>query len=490
MGGLLVRLARTSAAYQASDLLAKVLAVATLPLYTRYVSPGGYGVAETLLTGVILWSIFLRLGLGEAFVRFYFDHPEGGERERLARTAVAAVAAVTTVACAIAGALAGPLSEVVLGYRDATVMGIAVVGLWAFTNLEMAYALLRVDERWRAILVASASNVLITVALTATLVVGARAGARGLLAGNFGGSTVIVLALWVHLRGRVSLRPRREGMGGLLRFGLPTVPADAGVYALNVIDRAVLFRTQSHAAAGLYSLAVKLATVVTVAVRGFQYAWPPLAYSVSDDAQASRLYATVTTYYTLATGIVVAAVVLLGRWGVRLLAAPRFYGAHRALPWLALGWALYGLFLILVAVAGRARVTTRNFPAALCGLVVNVGLLALLVGPLGIAGAGIALCGSYLVMLLVMHLLTRRLFAVSFEWGRLALLVAVLAGISVGGELALPPSGAGGLAGRAAALAAIPVVLILLGFLGPQERRALRAAWSRARLALRGDGTG
>ena len=48
---------------------------------------------------------------------------------------------------------------------------------------------------------------------------------------------------------------------------------------------------------------------------------------------------------------------LLGRWVVRLLAAPAFFGAHEALPWLALGWALYGLYLVLVIVAGRAMVT-------------------------------------------------------------------------------------------------------------------------------------
>ena len=82
------------------------------------------------------------------------------------------------------------------------------------------------------------------------------------------------------------------------------------------------------------------------------------------DEEAARLYSIVTTYYALATGVVVCGVALLGRWMVRLLAAPRYFGAHTALPWLALGWALYGLFLVFLAIAGRARVTTRNLPAA------------------------------------------------------------------------------------------------------------------------------
>ena len=52
------------------------------------------------------------------------------------------------------------------------------------------------------------------------------------------------------------------------------------MFALNVIDRAYLLRADSPAAAGLYAVAVKLATAVIVAVRGFQLAWPPLAYSI------------------------------------------------------------------------------------------------------------------------------------------------------------------------------------------------------------------
>jgi O-antigen/teichoic acid export membrane protein len=162
----------------------------------------------------------------------------------------------------------------------------------------------------------------------------------------------------------------------------------------------------------------------------------------------------------LVTGLVVAGFTLLGRWVVRLLAAPSFFAAHEALPWVALGWALYGLFLVFVTIAGRAKVTTRTFPAAAAGLAVNVAGLVVLVGPLGIAGAGIALCASYLAMLVVVHLLTRRLFAVPFQWARLGKIVTIVAGVSIAGELLLPTAGLAGFAARAAFLAAIPVLLV------------------------------
>ncbi|HWW89808.1 MAG TPA: lipopolysaccharide biosynthesis protein [Solirubrobacteraceae bacterium] len=479
MLGYLKRLVSTGAAYQFGDILAKGIALLTLPLYTHHLSPDAYGAAEALLTAVILASILLRVGVGEAFIRFYFDDRDPERRARIARTATATVAWTTTVAALAVVALAGPLSRLLLNFDDPLLIDCAALGLWAFTNLEMAYAQLRVDERSRTYVLASGANVGMTVVFTIALVVFAHQGARGLLLGNFGASAVVVLGLWWVLRRRFSLRVRLGDLRAMLRFGLPTVPADASVYALQVVDRFYLFRVYSHGAAGLYAVAIKLATVVFVAVRGFQYAWPPLAYSIESDTEAARLYSLVTTYYALATGVVVCGVALLGRWMVMLLAAHRFFGAHRALPWLALGWALYGLYLVFVVIAGRARITSRILPAAAVGLAVNVALLVLLVprsgANLGIAGAGLALCGAYVAMLVIMYLLTRGLFKVGFEARRLIQLTSILAGVAVSGELLLPSHGPGGLSLRVAWLALVPALLLLTGFFHEHEREQFRA---------------
>lgn len=479
----LKRLLRTGAAYQAAELIAKAIALITLPIYTRHVDRAGYGAYQALFTAVILASILLRAGIGEAFVRFYFNDQDRARRERVARSATAAVAWSTTLAALLCVVFASDLSRLLLGSSRPTLLDAAVLGLWAFTNLEMAYAQLRVDERAATYLKASGANVALTVALTVGLVVFAGQGARGLLLGNFGASALVVLALWWVLRRRFSLRVRIADLRPMLAFGLPTVPADASVYALQVADRLFLYRDYSPAAAGEYSVALQLATVVFVFVRGFQYAWPPLAYSVRREQDAARLYALVATYFALLTGVVVSAVVLLGRYLVRLLAAAEYGGAYRALPWLALAWSLYGLYLVMIAITARARNTVRNLPAALLGLGLNVGLLFALVprsgAGLGIAGAGIALCGAYVAMLVAMLALTRSLMAVRFEWARLSILIVLLAGVSISGDLLLPATSLLGLLLRLLWLGLIAPGLLVTRFFSAAEiarARALRRA--------------
>ena len=457
------------------------MAVGLLPVYTHYLTTADYGEVELLANSVIFVSIVVRFGIIEAFLRYYYSDQDKARRDALVRRVVGFLLATTTLASAVTAAAAHPLSRLVLGHEPhaTSLFLIAVLGVWSFTNLELAYALLRVDERIRTYATASLINVGLTIASSVVLVVGLGLGARGLLIGNYGASTLVLLGLWWSYRGRLlGRRGSAERLPVLMRFGLPTVPAEASVYALNIVDRYYIYHHlhKGPSLTGVYSIAVKVAGIVVFTVRAFQYAWPPLAYSITDDAEASRLYGFVTTYYALFSGWIVAGLALEGRWIVRLLTSQAsYYAAYKPLPWVALGWAMYGLFVVFVVIAGRSKVTTRNFPAAIAGLATNVVLLVILLPRMGLAGAGVALCGAYVVMIGAMYFFTRNLFSVAFEWRRLAQIVVVIGGIAAAGDLLLPTSGFGGFALRAVAWLVIPGVLLLTRFPHAEEIARLRS---------------
>jgi O-antigen/teichoic acid export membrane protein len=476
------RLASTGASYTASSVIAKLFAVALLPLYTRHLTRADYGAAEVLLATVVALSIVFRLGIVEALLRFYYRE-DGGKswRADVVRTSVSFLFIAITVGSLLVAALAGPLSEALLGRRDTELLLITAAGLWVFTLYELLMALFRLDERARAYFVASLANVGITIALTVWLVVIEDEGARGLLLGNFGGSAVVLAALaWVH-RSRLGLTASRARLGEMLRFGFPTMPAELSLYALNFVDRVALARLAGLAEAGLYALAVKFSQGVTVIVRGFNLAWPPLAYSIRDDETARRTYAVIVTYYLLLAFTVVLALSLEARWVVRALAAPEFFEAFKAVPLVATGVALYALYLVLSVSVSRTGRTSFNFPVTGTALAVNVALNAVLIPPYGLIGAGIALVGAYVVMIALMYLVTRRLFPLPLEWGRLGRIVGIAAALFALGELLLPTTGWDGFLGRAAVALAYLPLLWASGFFGEAERAALRRGVERVR---------
>jgi Polysaccharide biosynthesis C-terminal domain len=159
---------------------------------------------------------------------------------------------------------------------------------------------------------------------------------------------------------------------------------------------------------------------------------------------------------------------------------------------------LYALYLVLVIVLGRTGRTEFNFPATAAGTVVNIGLNLLLLPSMGIVGAGVSLVASYAVVLALMYVFTQRLFAVPYEWLRLAQVVGLATALVALGELLLPTSGIGGLAGRVVLWLAYPLLLYLTGFLNEEERRAaarvlspsaVRTAFASLRTAAAGAGS-
>jgi O-antigen/teichoic acid export membrane protein len=221
---------------------------------------------------------------------------------------------------------------------------------------------------------------------------------------------------------------------------------------------------------GLYSIAVKFAQGVNVLVRGFQLAWPPLAYSIRDDDEAKVVYAAVVTWFSACCAWVVCGMWLFSRWIVQALAAPRFFDSYEAIGLVSTGVALYALYMVLLVILGRTGRTELNFPATAAALVVNIGLNLALVPSLGIVGAGIALVGSYLVVVALMYGFTQRLFPVPYEWLRLARVVLAAAALVLFAELLLPTEGAAGLAPRVVLWAAYPLLLLASGFFTAEER--------------------
>lgn len=483
MNGYLRRLATTGAAYTASSVLSKLFAVALLPLYTRHLTPEDFGAAEVLTVAAIAVAITIRLGLVEAVMRFYYK--EGEDPEKVVSTAFAAMLLGSVVGVAVAMPLAGPISEALLDRSEPGLTRIAIGGIGIFVLYDLMLTLFRLDERARAYFFFTIANVLVSIPVTVWLVVIEDEGARGLLIGQFGIGGVFLLGLIVAQRRRLALLPDRAVLRRMVRFGAPTMPAELSLYSLSFIDKVLIVHLAGLAKAGLYALAVKFAQAVQVLVRGFQLAYPPLAYSIEDDDEARNTYAAIVTWFLAACSFVVIAMWLFSRWIVRLLAAPEFFDSYEAVGLVSTGVMLYALYFVLIVVIGRTGRTELTFPATGAGMTANVALNLVLVPPLGIVGAGVSLVAAYVIVIAVMYLVGQRVFPVPYEWGRLAQVAVLAIAITLAGELLMPTEGAAGLLGRAAIWLGFPLLLWATRFPHPDERAAIAGSLGPAAIAAR-----
>jgi O-antigen/teichoic acid export membrane protein len=249
---------------------------------------------------------------------------------------------------------------------------------------------------------------------------------------------------------------------------MPLVPSALSLWAINLIDRFFINGFKGQAENGIYSLAVRISSVIIFLMTAFQLAWPAFAYSIKDDREARRTYSYVLTYLLFATCWLSLALGVLAPWLVRILATSQFHRSAEAVPLLCFATAAYSGYSVLAIGIGRMRQTQFNWVVSGFAAVVNVVLNLILIPPYGMIGAAIATLAAYVALFAGMWLRSRRIYAVPYQWRRLATLAAVAVGLTIlGREL-------GSLPVAIALIVVYPLVLLPLGFYQPAELQRLR----------------
>jgi len=118
---------------------------------------------------------------------------------------------------------------------------------------------------------------------------------------------------------------------------------------------------------------------------------------------------------------------------------------------------------------GRARQTRSNWLVTGAAAAVNVALNLALIPSYGRMGAAVATVVACTLLFVGMAWRAQRVFPVSYQWRRVATLAVAAVGLTVLGKAFDAP-----LAVALVLTAAFPLVLLVLGFYLPAERRRLR----------------
>ncbi|MGH3003448.1 MAG: lipopolysaccharide biosynthesis protein [Gaiellaceae bacterium] len=463
------RLARHSAVYGVGGLVSRILATVLLPLYTHYLSRRAYGQVELVTAATAVLAIVLQMGISSAFFRYYFDAKEAAARLTVVRTSFWFTMAMSTLGLVLGLVFAAPVAHWLgLGHYPALVRA-GAVGLWAQTNYQQLTALFRVEERSTAYAIASVTNVLVTVAAMVLFIAVFHWGAVGLIVGNFTGTLVVYLALLAYRTDQLGLEFDRALFRKMQTFGMPLVPSALALWAINFVDREFVSWYKGNAEVGVYSVAVRIASVITFVMIAFRTAWPAFAYSIEDDREARRTYSFVLTYLLGFASWTALALGALAPWWTSLLSDPKFQRADKGVALLAFAGAIYAGYTVLAIGSGRARKTQLNWVVTGVGALANIGLNFWLIPAYGMVGAAISTLAAYVVLFIGMTIYAQSVYPVPYQWRRIATVVGASAGLTVAaraGSLSLAPS--------FGLVAVFPLLLLPLGFYLPVERARLR----------------
>ena len=484
---MLKLLGRDIAIYGGVDLVFKLAQFALIPIYTRVLTVAEFGTMALLQVSMLLVAAAANLGINYAVQRFYFDASVPLDRRSALVTTGLVQLVVTSLI--VVGTLAALAFQVRLGIeQDYGITWVLVLVALAtvFPDQLSAFALDTARVQFSPLRFCAISFVknIVGLAVGLWLMLGWGMGLLGLFAGNLiGSSLAFPLGLWL-IRRDLAVTFDRKYHRMLLRYGAPFVFTVAGYWAFSSMDRFLLAHFGDAVQVGLFSIALKFASVMALAITAFHQAWVPMALRmVQDDPEHRRIFSSLFNLWLFALGFMALGLALFARDILVLFATPPYWPAAPALA----------IAAAATAVSGTTQVTSLGITVAKrSGLIaigawltaaINAGLNLILIPHFGASGSAIATFASYLFLTLYYLYWSQRLYPLPLDHRHLAYGASLVVLSLIAPHLPLgAPLDPWGLACKssillAAALAAVPLGLIdfslMRRFIGTAKRSAV-----------------
>ena len=406
-------------------LAVKAVSLVLMPLYTTALTAGEYGTAELLNSAIEIVLPLLSLGVVEALYRFSIDDDVPKDELFAGSLVVLGGGVVCTGAlCALGSAL--------WGMKHAAAFFALFCSVCVF---KATTQLARGQGHVRRFVVYGLINALAMVVATYVLLVHAHAGIEGYLWSYSIGYLVGGIAAFLgsaEYRLLVPFRVDRELLRRMLVYSLPLVPNLLSWWLVSVSGRYVVLWCSGLAAAGLFTAASKMPSLINIVASVFQQAWQYSTAREINSPDRGAFFGSVLRGYSLATLTAAGLVIALNRPISRVMLQAEFAEGWRYVPLLMLA-ATFGVMTIFFGTFYQALMNSRMLMASTAlGAVVNVILGVALVPFMGPWGAGLAGAVAYALVLVVRARDLRRRINLPMDRPRLTYQLALLSIMAVG----------------------------------------------------------
>ena len=393
----------------------KLLVFLLMPLYPRVLTTSDYGVMDIIVNTSNLLIPIVMVSINEGIIRFGLDRSV--RKSDVLSTGLGVCLAgflvfglfiplmkrvefISSYTMLIyAYVLAGCLKSVVSQF----VRAIGYVKLYAFDGILSTFT---------------------TVVFNILLLVVFKWGINGYVLSTVLSNVLSVLFLFWIANLKKFVKPRQVSPAiakAMLVYSLPLIPTTIFWWITNVSGRYMVTYFLGESANGLFSVAYKIPTVITMISGIFSQAWQISAVTEADDPGQSRFYSDIFSSYQTVVFMCASGVLLLIKPITAILVSEAFYPSWKYVPFLVLSV----IFSCFVTFLGTFYMVAKKNAMALVTTCVGAGLNLVLnyflIPKYGVNGAAFATFACYFTVFVLRAVDTRRIVRLDLGLGRMAL---------------------------------------------------------------------
>lgn len=427
-------LVRDTILYGLSGAISKLLAVFTVPILTRFLSPTDYGVIDAAVVWATVFAGVIVLGQDSAIARFLYDrHCDPNRRVRVVASGLVIQLALLALFALVFWCFSDSIGRLLFGEHP------ELIRYWKLALLIVPGSVLSLFAanlfKWNfqrgPYLLLTLGSSMLQVGLTVFMVAYLRWGIYGgILPAVISMNFFSLIGLYVSLK---SLRvgrwfPTTELIKEMALYGLPFTVAMLASALIPSVDRLFLVRYSSLSEMGIYAVATKVSSLMGLVVGAFSIAFGPYAFSVWDRDEARRLFGELCAWLVILLVFLSLLISAVGGLLLHIAATKDYSIAVLLLPPLTLSYVFQGMLEFTLLGIAWGKKPIYNLVVVLSGLASMLAFNYALVPSMTTMGAALAFLVSKALMNLVAYVFSSRYYHIDFGLRRIFGVLAVALG--------------------------------------------------------------
>ncbi|RYL92708.1 polysaccharide biosynthesis protein [Sporolactobacillus sp. THM7-4] len=395
------KLAFNSIIFAIGNLGSKLIALVLVPLYTYYLSTGEYGTVDLLTTTIGLIMPVFTLSIYDAVLRFVMD-------KNYNKAQVLNNALLLSVMGYLISWLLYPVFRAVFPFDD-YLMFFYIMLLTSSVNSSFMQ-FIRANGQIKLFASIGIVSSIVVLFGNVLFLVHLHLGIAGYLLSLIAADLVSILTILTfgRMMQYLSLAYLRTNLlKEMVIYSAPLIPNALMWWVMGVSDRYIISFIVGVGANGLYAVANKIPSIISMINTIFFQAWQMSAIEEANSEGKSQFYSNVFNILSMVLLISTSLLLIFLKLIIHLVISSDFYESWKYVPFLLLGVVFSSFSGFLGTNYIAAKNTFGVFRTSVIGAAVNVGVNFALIPFIGTNGASISTMLSFFVIWLLRAYETR-----------------------------------------------------------------------------------
>jgi O-antigen/teichoic acid export membrane protein len=410
-------LLKDSFLYTLSSFLGKGIGFILLPLYTAIFTPSDYGVMDLIALSIVLISNVFSFQTNQSLSRYYVETKSSIRKKSYFTTIFIYYILIYFLVTISLFLYNEEFSFFIFNTVEYTnIITLAALNIFFGSIYYIGSNLYRLDFESKKYSILSIFQLILSSFFILFAIMIIKTGLIGVFIGQLLAYIILLIFISKKIASKINIKLFSIAiLIKMFRFGVPLVPTVLVLLVMQYIDRIMITNMIGLESLGQYAVAMKIASIITLLLSGFQLAFGPYVFSNYKNPKTKETIALYFYVINILSLMIVSFLMLFSFDILQILTNVKYIEAHSIVPLLALSTFFFSIgayFSIGFAIVNRNEIQTVIY---LIIIFINIALNYLLIEKYGIKGASIATMLSFFLSAIINLIISNKYYQIQFN---------------------------------------------------------------------------